>query len=91
MKPVTPEMRDKLLTNLKSMREVIIKQRALALQVLEHPDATANEIMYLHESMVRTHQGYRKVWASVREVLVPRVTEYELRYGVASKIERLKL
>jgi hypothetical protein len=92
MKQITTDQREAMLKNLKQMRENIDKQRTLALQMMVHPDATANQIMWLHESMVRTHEGYRKVWKSVREVLVgKKTTEWEMRYGIGAKIDRLKL
>ena len=52
----------KIYDNLKHLRGLIQQRRRLSAQVFEHPDATANEIMALHEKSARALTDERKMF-----------------------------
>lgn len=51
--------------NALQLRNDIRKSEALAWAILAHPDATANNVMQVHEMVVRNRAEYRKVYESM--------------------------
>ena len=77
----------RILDNLKAMRGGIQKSDGLVLQLMRHPDATANQIMAAHEMMVRVYQSYREVYKSCMEISAKK----RWGYSYLTKLDLLKL
>lgn len=58
-----------LYRSLRDLRGLIWQSDAKVLQLMAHPDATANQIMQMHDMMVRSRQGYRETHARTLEAV----------------------
>lgn len=65
---VDRETTAKINQNFKLLKQQVAEADALALQILSHPKATANQVMHVHQTLVNTREHLRAVQKSINEL-----------------------